>query len=223
MRLFCLLALFCVLGIHTVSGQNDTLTGILRDAKMKAIKRYPVILGRENPITVKTTRKGVFTIPGANLNDTLYLFVPKTENVFKIPVLGYNYLHIQLKRGSFEIERSLEPDEALRKILDREYNKTSSSTTLTRQDIEASRCQDITCLLQRLSGLQVTSDGIRIRGINSIYGSNDPLIIVNGSQMDMSALYTISVYDIQEIKVLKEATIYGARGANGAILIETIQ
>ena len=52
--------------------QNDTLVGVLRDISDKIIKRYPVTLGSQNPITVKTNKHGVFTIPGANLNDTLF-------------------------------------------------------------------------------------------------------------------------------------------------------
>ena len=74
-----------------------------------------------------------------------------------------------------------------------------------------------------MSGVQVQNNTVRIRGIGSVYGGNDPLIIVDGTQMDMSILSTLSVYDLKEIKILKEATIYGAQGANGAIIITTVQ
>ena len=57
--------------------QNDTLVGVLRDISDKIIKRYPVTLGSQNPITVKTNKHGVFTIPGANLNDTLFVTIKK--------------------------------------------------------------------------------------------------------------------------------------------------
>ena len=72
--------------------QNDTLVGVLRDISDKIIKRYPVTLGSQNPITVKTNKHGVFTIPGANLNDTLFVTIKKTRNVVKVPVNGYNYI-----------------------------------------------------------------------------------------------------------------------------------
>ena len=39
--------------------QNDTLVGVLRDISDKIIKRYPVTLGSQNPITVKTNKHGV--------------------------------------------------------------------------------------------------------------------------------------------------------------------
>ena len=158
-----------------------------------------------------------------NLNDTLYLFAPKTDIVYKIPVSGYNYLHIQLKKVSFDIDRRYEPDPELREILERERNKLLSSNTMGRKEIERSRCQDIFCLLRMMSGVQVQNNTVRIRGISSVYGGNDPLIIVDGTQMDMSILSTLSVYDLKEIKILKEATIYGAQGANGAIIITTVQ
>lgn len=221
-RILFLSLLLCLASLQAM-GQNDTLTGILRDARMKAVKRYPVVLGRHDPVTVKTDRKGVFRFTEADLNDTLYLFAPKTDIVYKIPVSGYNYLHIQLKKVSFDIDRRYEPDPELRAILERERNKTQSSSTMGRQEIERSRCQDIFCLLRMMSGVQVQNGTVRIRGIGSVYGGNDPLIIVDGAQMDTGILSTLSVYDLAEIKVLKEATIYGAQGANGAIIIKTIR
>ena len=221
-RVQLLSLLLCRLSLQAF-GQNDTLIGILRDAKLKAVKRYLVVLGRDNPVTVKTDQKGVFKFTEANLNDTLYLFAPKTDIVYKIPVSGYNYLHIQLKKVSFDIDRRYEPDPELREILERERNKILSSNTMGRKEIERSRCQDIFCLLRMMSGVQVQNNTVRIRGIGSVYGGNDPLIIVDGTQMDMSILSTLSVYDLKEIKILKEATIYGAQGANGAIIITTMQ
>ena len=87
--------------------QNDTLVGVLRDISDKIIKRYPVTLGSQNPITVKTNKHGVFTIPGANLNDTLFVTIKKTRNVVKVPVNGYNYITITLENSTFnEIQKT---------------------------------------------------------------------------------------------------------------------
>ncbi|MFN4365714.1 SusC/RagA family TonB-linked outer membrane protein [Chryseobacterium hispalense] len=83
----------------------------------------------------------------------------------------------------------------------------------------------------RLAGVQVSlSEGspgadvdIVIRGGNSITGSNAPLYIVDGVQMD-NALTILSPKEIESIEVLKDASstsIYGARGANGVVLITT--
>lgn len=83
----------------------------------------------------------------------------------------------------------------------------------------------------RLAGVTaVTAEGspdadvrIRIRGGMSITGDNSPLYIIDGVQME-NALNFISPQDIKTIDVLKDAAataIYGARGANGVIVITT--
>jgi TonB-dependent starch-binding outer membrane protein SusC len=64
---------------------------------------------------------------------------------------------------------------------------------------------------------------IRVRGGMSITGDNSPLFVIDGVQVE-NGLNTISPQDIQSIDVLKDAAataIYGARGANGVIVITT--
>lgn len=64
---------------------------------------------------------------------------------------------------------------------------------------------------------------IRVRGGMSITGDNSPLFIIDGVQVE-NGLSTISPQDIQSIDVLKDAAataIYGARGANGVVVITT--
>lgn len=83
----------------------------------------------------------------------------------------------------------------------------------------------------RLAGVTATAaDGepgaeirVRVRGGMSITGDNSPLYIVDGVQVE-NALNSISPQDIQSVDVLKDAAataIYGARGANGVIVITT--
>ena len=83
----------------------------------------------------------------------------------------------------------------------------------------------------RLAGVQVSmSEGapgsevsVRVRGGTSITQDNNPLYIVDGIQVD-NALSILSPQEIESIDVLKDAAstaIYGARGANGVILITT--
>ena len=182
--------------------QNDTLVGVLRDISDKIIKRYPVTLGSQNPITVKTNKHGVFTIPGANLNDTLFVTIKKTRNVVKVPVNGYNYITITLENSTFNAERSFEPDEAL-------------------EEIQKTGCRDLYCLLRRMSGITFADGSVRIRASVSLNSPSDPLVVVDGIPMDLSVLNTIPVEDVSELKVLKDAGEYGVRGANGAIVIKT--
>src|SRR4051812_18413517 len=86
-------------------------------------------------------------------------------------------------------------------------------------------------LTGKLAGVQVTTtEGapgadviIRVRGGGSITQDNAPIYIVDGIQVE-NALSVISPQDIQSIDVLKDASttaIYGARGANGVVIITT--
>ncbi|HAO45276.1 MAG TPA: TonB-dependent receptor, partial [Chitinophagaceae bacterium] len=83
----------------------------------------------------------------------------------------------------------------------------------------------------KLAGVQlVSSEGapgadiiVRVRGGGSITQDNSPLYIVDGVQVE-NALSVLSPQDIQSVDVLKDASttaIYGARGANGVVIITT--
>ena len=74
----------------------------------------------------------------------------------------------------------------------------------------------------RVAGVTVTPDNkIIIRGLNSINGSSDPLILVDGAEV--TDLSTINPSDVRSVDVIKDgsSSIYGMRGANGVIIITT--
>ena len=82
-----------------------------------------------------------------------------------------------------------------------------------------------------VAGVQMTSSSgepgqsgsIRIRGIGSINASSDPLYIVDGAPYE-AGIANINPQDIESISILKDASasaIYGARGANGVVIITT--
>ncbi len=85
----------------------------------------------------------------------------------------------------------------------------------------------------KIAGVQVISQGggipgqnpiIRIRGTNSINSGNDPLYVLDGIMGVANPLATLNPNDVKSIEVLKDATslsFYGARGANGVVLITT--
>ncbi len=96
------------------------------------------------------------------------------------------------------------------------------------KDQPVARVED--ALNGRMSGVQVTSSGvpggamkIRVRGASSVNKSNDPLYVVDGIVRE-TGLEGINPEDIHSIQVLKDASstaIYGARGANGVVMVQT--
>jgi len=62
-----------------------------------------------------------------------------------------------------------------------------------------------------------------IRGINTLTGNTEPLIVVDGMAYDSFALVNsfLDVHSIQSIQVQKNGGLYGIRGSNGVIIITT--
>ena len=82
------------------------------------------------------------------------------------------------------------------------------------------------------AGVQVQSgvnqeamlSAVRVRGTTSLTGGNDPLVIIDGVQSDITTLSTIYPADIERFTILKDASEtaqYGSRGAAGVIQVET--
>lgn len=108
---------------------------------------------------------------------------------------------------------------------------TGSVASVTGDAIASMPVSNIAQAMQgKLPGVNITSqDGrpdasvsIRVRGGGSISQSNDPLILVDG--ITVKSLDDIPSDQVESIDVLKDASstaIYGARGANGVILVTT--
>ncbi|NIG55315.1 TonB-dependent receptor [Chitinophaga sp. Cy-1792] len=113
-------------------------------------------------------------------------------------------------------------------------------TSVKTADLKQTPISNVVQGLQgRVSGVQITQNSaapggsisMRIRGVNSINGTSEPLYVVDGVQLsnsggvnDISSLSIINPNDIESVSVLKDASataIYGARGANGVVLITT--
>ena len=110
---------------------------------------------------------------------------------------------------------------------------SKAGQTVTAKDVENTPTGSVEKTLEgRFPGvvlLQTPSGGlsIRIRGAASINGQNAPLYVIDGSPVEPGPdgdLPGLNPYDIESIKVLKDAastTMYGVRGGNGVIVIRT--
>ena len=108
-----------------------------------------------------------------------------------------------------------------------------SSSTVTSEDIDRQPGQPIEqVLMGRFPGVMVTraADGsvsVRIRGTTSIRGSNEPLYVIDGVEIQPGpggSLTGINPHDIATIEVVKDPAgeaMYGVRGANGVIIVKT--
>ncbi len=197
-------------------------------------------------VTIKGTTKGAAT----DINGKYNIAIPTSNVTLVFSYLGYlnqeiavdgkTLINVVLKEDAQELDDVVVVGYGTM----RKKDVTGAMSAISTDKIDKSTIKSVDQMLQgRSPGLQMTqssgmpggSSTVRIRGGNSISGGNEPLYVIDGvpiypsaagSQTDLNPLNTIAVSDIQSIDVLKDASataIYGARGANGVIMITTKQ
>lgn len=104
-----------------------------------------------------------------------------------------------------------------------------ASNTLKVDNVLCSGVSSVLQMIQgRVPGVQVSSDGrggysVVIRGVGTINGSTDPLVVLDGMTTTIDILTSINPCDVDEIDILKgaDAAIFGSSAANGVISILT--
>ncbi len=169
----------------------------------------------------------------------IYVITVPSDGILVFSSIGYKTREIPVE-GKTSVNAELEPDtESLEETIVIAYGTatkssfTGSASMVDAQTIESRVSTDVTSALAGTTpGVQVISSSgdpassgttIRIRGIGSMSASNSPLYIVDGMPFDGS-ISDINPNDVESMSVLKDAAasaIYGARGANGVVLITT--
>lgn len=111
-------------------------------------------------------------------------------------------------------------------------NFSAASAKVMARDLYYNTASPVTDALQgRIAGINIINNPkagdvaqVRLRGISSLSGNTQPLLVVDGMPMEFDMVNTLSPSQINSIVVLKDAAstaIYGSRGVNGVIVIET--
>ena len=187
-------------------------------------------------VTVKGTRKatvtdanGEFTLKAVNENATL-VFTSINVETYEVAINNRRELsNISLKtRISAMGDVTVGASTGYQTIS--KERATGAFDVVGRDILDKRPVADISTALQGLvSGLQAKEnlDGTMeflIRGTSSLYGGIRPLVVVDGFPITGSDFSTINPNDVESITVLKDAaaaSIWGARSANGVIVITT--
>jgi TonB-linked SusC/RagA family outer membrane protein len=206
-----------------VSAQSK-ISGTVVDAEGLPLAGASIIV-KGTTTGVMADGSGAFTItvpPDAVLVASFVGFSP-----VEVPVEGRASLRIEMKEGQ-HIEEVVVVGYGTMRKRDLTGSISSVKGDVIKQIPVASAAEALT---GKLAGVQVTtSEGvpgaeikIRVRGGGSITQDNEPLYIIDGFPSD-DGLTAVDPGDIESIDVLKDASstaIYGARGANGVIIITT--
>lgn len=194
--------------------------------------------GNEPLPGVTVLLKGTTIGTSTDVEGKYVIKVPDGNGTLIFSFIGYISQEISINSRS-TIDVSMAPDvTTLQEIVVVGYGEverrdlTSSVSSISNKQIKDIPINSAAqALTGRLAGVQVTAaEGspdatvqIRVRGGGSITQDNSPIYIVDGVQVE-NALAVLSPQDIESIDVLKDAaatSIYGARGANGIVIITT--
>ena len=219
-------AMMVLLASAGAFAQDVTVTGVVTDSSTGE----PVPFAS---IQIKGTLDG-----GSTDADGNYSILVNSDAVLIFSSIGYQDQEIEVG-GRSAINVSLHPDsEMLDETIIVAYGTakksafTGSASLVNEEKLKDRVVSNISnALAGQVSGVQIISSNgapgsdatIRIRGIGSMSASNAPLYILDGVPYDGS-ISSINPADIESMTVLKDAAanaIYGARGANGVVLINT--
>ena len=209
---------------QTKTSGNIEITGVVTDASGD-----PVI---GTGVTIQGTTTGTVT----DMDGKYSIVVPGSDAVLTFNSLGYAIQDIAVGDKSV-IDVVLREDvQLLDEVVvvgygvQKKVNLTGSVAMVESEDMAARPIASVAAGLQGLlPGVTVTSKGgqpgesnstIRVRGIGTI-GNSNPLVLVDGVEGDINSL---NPEDIESVSVLKDAAssaIYGARAANGVLLVTT--
>ena len=221
-----MLCLFVAVVISTTaSAQNRNVTGTVSDANGPLIGVN---------VMIKGTSIGSIT----DLDGKYSLEVPQNA-VLVFKYIGYEPIEKAVGSNSILNIQMAEDSQQLEEVvvvgygIQRKSDLTGSVTSIKAEDLNTFPSSNVGDMLRgKAAGINVTATSgrpgsapdILIRGKRSLTGGNEPLYVIDGVPVDGDGFANLNNADIKSLEVLKDAAaqaIYGARAANGVILITT--
>ena len=224
----------------SVFAQEITVTGTVYDSETKEPLPGVSVVIKETSKGVTTDFDGNYEIKANKGQEITFSYFGLKTQVVKVTGPSLNvYLEkdvqqleeVQISVGYFDVSKK---------------DLSGSIAQVSSEILEKNRSSSVEQLLQgQVAGVVVSENsepgggvGISIRGTNSMLGGTQPLYVVDGIPIDpitdaqgnsgggqsQSSLSFLNPNDIEKVEVLKDAAataVYGARGANGVIIITT--
>ena len=227
MRRFVLLTFALLASLGLAIGQERTVTGLVTDAATG--EGLPLV-----NIQIKGTSTGTVTDVAGRFS----VRVPGPEAVLVFFYTGYDTKEVTVgAQTEIQVALGMSTEEIEQVVVTAFGTQKKSSLTGAIASVDAAKLEKLPAtdaakaLEGQIAGVQISSvtgtpgagSKIRIRGIGSINAGNSPLIVVDGAPYE-GDINTINPSDIESYNVLKDAAsaaLYGARAANGVILITT--
>ncbi|MFL5740197.1 MAG: SusC/RagA family TonB-linked outer membrane protein [Flavisolibacter sp.] len=227
MRKIQLVLLALLIGCFAFS-QNHLVTGKIIDEKGDAFP-FTTVKVKGTKLATTADENGVFRI---NVPEAAVLQFSYAGAVSKeVSVGSQSSLTVILTRTNLDLTAVVVTTSLGLKRQARELGYAAA--TLNNKTLTQAKSINVQQALNgKVSGLAVTTTNsgvfenakINIRGIRSLTGNNQPMLVVDGSPTPLGYLYSIPPDDIQDVTILKSAAsaaIYGPDAVNGVIVVTT--
>ena len=222
-----LMAIFFLMAISMLSmAQEITVSGVVADEEGIPVIGASVMVKGQTQVGTITDIDGRFSMKSAP--DAILQFSYIGMLTAEVPVDGRNTLEVTMKYDYTELDEVV----VIGYGASKRSELTGSVSSVKSEEIMSTPTSDVAqALAGRVAGVQIVqSEGgpgaevsIRVRGGMSITQSNEPLYVIDGFPTE-DGMSDLDPGDIETIDILKDASataIYGARGANGVVLITT--
>lgn len=213
---------------NVLFAQNATVRGVVKDAQTgETIPYASVYVQGNNKLITSTNEDGAYSLSNVPENAVL-VFSFIGYKTLEIPVNGKAVVDAEIEQEASQLDDVVVVAYGTAK----KESLTGAISTVKSDAIEKRPISSATAALEGVvAGVQINNSygepgsdpSIRIRGFNSISGSNSPLIVLDGVPMGGN-ISDLNPADIASISVLKDASsaaLYGNRAANGVVMITT--
>ncbi|WP_258103415.1 SusC/RagA family TonB-linked outer membrane protein [Marinoscillum sp. MHG1-6] len=238
MKKFTIILLFIPIVLFS---QETTVTGIVQSPDLQETLPGASVQIKGTSTGTTTDVDGRFEL-AANMGDVLIISFIGMKTI-EVPVTGQE-LKIVMEEDYEELEEVVVVSQGYFDVAKEDLN--GSVVGVDADQLKQARTNSIESLIQgQMAGVVVSENsepgggiGIAIRGTNSILGGTQPLYVVDGIPINpsedaegnssggqtQSSLSFLNPNDIEKVEVMKDASataLYGARGANGVVIITT--
>ena len=208
------------------AAQNITVSGVVKDSSNELGVPFASIMVKGTMIGASTDGDGLYSLSVPA--DGILVFSSIGYKDTEVPVAGVSKHDVYLHPDTETIEETI----VVAFGTATKESFTGSATVVKSDDIAKTQSSDVTRALEGVvAGVQMTtasgtlgsSPSIMVRGISSMSAGTAPLYVVDGIPYS-GDMNNINPADIESMTVLKDAAsnaLYGARGANGVIMITT--
>jgi TonB-linked SusC/RagA family outer membrane protein len=233
---FCIAFIFITINVYA---QQKEYKGIVKEENGEGFSGVNVMIKGTKTVAI-TDKNGLFSIIASEGETLVFSFIG--YKTMEVPLMLNTNLTVILSAESKELDELIvigygyEKKSDLTAAISSVKSKDLIRTSITSVD-QGLQGRAAGVVVVNTSGQPGGATSIRIRGTSSVMGTNEPLYVIDGvpivnggtssgafSSPSLNPMAMLNPNDVESMEILKDASataIYGARGANGVILITT--